>query len=190
MNTYSKKIDYRKIYRDKYGSIPMDENGRSFEIHHIDGNRSNNHPDNLKAVSIQEHYNIHYEQGDYGACFLIAGKMSIKPDTISEISRRVALERVEKGTHNLIGDSNPSHRRIKEGTHHFLNPDFQRNVALSRVKNGTHNLLSGNIQRDTNQKRLSEGTHHSQVKHTCPHCGYTGNGAGMFRWHFERCKSR
>lgn len=50
---------YRKIYESHYGPIPIDETGRTYEIHHIDGNSENNDISNLKCVSIQEHYNIH-----------------------------------------------------------------------------------------------------------------------------------
>ena len=31
--------NYRKIYEKVYGPIPREDNGRSFEIHHIDGNK-------------------------------------------------------------------------------------------------------------------------------------------------------
>ena len=54
------KVNYRKIYEDHYGQIPLDEEGRSYDIHHIDGNHNNNDISNLKAVTIQEHYDIHY----------------------------------------------------------------------------------------------------------------------------------
>lgn len=64
--------NYRKIWEDAFGPIPFDENGVSYEIHHIDGNHHNNSIDNLKLVSIQEHYNIHFEQGDILACALIS----------------------------------------------------------------------------------------------------------------------
>lgn len=37
-----KGSDYRKIYKDYYECIPTDETGRTFDIHHIDGNRNNN----------------------------------------------------------------------------------------------------------------------------------------------------
>lgn len=43
---------YRKIYVNHFGPIPKDITGRSYEIHHIDGNHLNNDPNNLKAVSI------------------------------------------------------------------------------------------------------------------------------------------
>jgi len=57
-----------KIYEDHYGSLPKDEKGRKYEIHHIDGNRENNDPSNLKAVSITEHYDIHYSDGNWLGC--------------------------------------------------------------------------------------------------------------------------
>ena len=47
-----KGSDYRKIYKDYYECIPTDETGRTFDIHHIDGNRNNNNINNLKAVNI------------------------------------------------------------------------------------------------------------------------------------------
>ena len=60
-------MNYRKIYESHFGPIPKEKNGRSYDIHHIDGNHSNNSPENLRAVTIQEHYNIHYEQEDWYA---------------------------------------------------------------------------------------------------------------------------
>jgi hypothetical protein len=63
MNIYSSRTPshvFRKIYEDYFGPIPKDSDGRSYDIHHIDGDHSNNHPSNLKAVTIQEHYDIHY----------------------------------------------------------------------------------------------------------------------------------
>ena len=55
---------YRKIYEHHHGLIPKEENGRTYEIHHIDGNHSNNNPSNLTAVTLQDHYDIHYSQQD------------------------------------------------------------------------------------------------------------------------------
>jgi hypothetical protein len=60
---------YRKIYEHHHGPIPKDDQGRSFHIHHIDGDHNNNDPTNLKAVSVQEHYDIHYSQQDWLACW-------------------------------------------------------------------------------------------------------------------------
>jgi len=55
---------YRKIWIDNFGNIPTDDDGRSFEIHHIDGNSLNNNISNLKCVSIKEHYEIHLQQAN------------------------------------------------------------------------------------------------------------------------------
>jgi len=34
-----KRGNYRKVWIDNYGEIPRDVLGRSYEIHHLDGNR-------------------------------------------------------------------------------------------------------------------------------------------------------
>ena len=61
---------HRKIYEQYHGiKIPED-----MEIHHIDGTHTNNDISNLKLVTWQEHYNIHYSQGDWAACLLISGR--------------------------------------------------------------------------------------------------------------------
>ena len=48
MNIYS-ETNYRKIYEQHYGPIPKDTDGRSYEIHHIDGNHNNNDINNLRV---------------------------------------------------------------------------------------------------------------------------------------------
>ena len=69
--------NYRKVWIDHFGLIPKDKEGRSYEIHHIDGNPNNNDIINLKCVTIQEHYDIHYTQEDWGACIRIGQRMKI-----------------------------------------------------------------------------------------------------------------
>ena len=76
---------HRKIYERHYGPIPRDNNGRSMEIHHIDGNHHNNDIANLKLVTIEEHYQIHYNQGDYGACTIISHRMKLSPEETTEL---------------------------------------------------------------------------------------------------------
>lgn len=108
-------IIYRKIYQEHFGSIPKEPNGRSYEIHHIDGNSSNNDPSNLKAVTIQEHYEIHRSQGDWAACLLVSKRLKLSPIEISEISRKNAKKQFENGTHPFL---NPEIRKksIVNGT--------------------------------------------------------------------------
>lgn len=159
MNIYKNRTSakvYRKIYEENFGPIPKEPNGRSYEIHHIDGNHSNNDPSNLIAVTIQQHYNIHFLQGDYRACAIIAGKMGCSPEEISQLASLAAKKRVSNGTHPWLGSKNPSIKKIKDGSHNFLNPDWQKEKAALRNERGTHNFLGGEIQR----KRVENKTHH------------------------------
>ena len=88
MTIYCTTTNYRKIYENHIGVIPKEPNGRTYEIHHLDGNHSNNDPLNLKAVTLQEHYDIHYAQGDWGACMLMKlQRMDHSPDEIVELNR-------------------------------------------------------------------------------------------------------
>ena len=95
------KTSYRKIWEKTYGSIPKDIDGRPYEIHHIDGNHKNNSIENLKCLTIKEHYDEHYKNGDYGACVMIAKRMGLPHDYISNIQRgvkRPGIGGVKKGT--------------------------------------------------------------------------------------------
>ena len=76
--------NHKQIYEKYYGPIP-----EGYEIHHIDGNTLNNNLENLKAVTLQEHYAIHFQQGDFGACRLISLRMknSLTNDEKSRIAK-------------------------------------------------------------------------------------------------------
>ena len=87
---------YRKIWIQYNGPIPKDPNGRSYEIHHIDGNHQNNDISNLKLVTLKEHYDIHYQQEDFQACVLMSFRMGLSPEEISTIRSKAALKREEK----------------------------------------------------------------------------------------------
>lgn len=160
MTTYKKnrtsaKI-YRKIYETAHGKIPRESNGRSYEIHHIDGDDSNNDPSNLRAVTLQEHYDIHFAQGDYMACRIMAGKLNYPPEHISNLVSMASKKQVEDGTHPWLGEKNPQHQKMKDGTHIFLDEQWQKDKARKQVENGTCNLIGGEVQRN----RLKNGTHH------------------------------
>jgi hypothetical protein len=175
MCTYCSTKYYRKIYENHIGPIPTDETGRTYDIHHIDGNHSNNHPSNLKAVTIQEHYDIHYNQGDYSACTLMAIKLNMSHEEISELATAENLRRVNAGTHHLQkrqdGTSHaserakrgdlPAQRASKAGKHHWVGSKHLRNkgggdnITLGEqmsqlAKNGTHPA----------QLASKNGTHH------------------------------
>jgi hypothetical protein len=69
--------NYRRIYKKYYGSIPKDEDGITYDIHHIDGNHANNNIENLRAVSTQEHFEIHLLQKDWSAAALLGTRLGI-----------------------------------------------------------------------------------------------------------------
>jgi hypothetical protein len=189
MCIYCGTTNYRKIYKNHYGPIPKDETGRTYDIHHIDGNRKNNKPENLKAVTIQEHYDIHYAQGDYGACYRLAiHNMKLSPEELSLLAYNTQKRLVNEGTHHFLGGEvsrSINAERVRNGTHNFLGGDLQR----ERAKNGTHPFLGGNIQREMNRRTLAAGTHPTQKQWKCEFCGKEGKGASNYtKNHGNKCK--
>lgn len=210
--------NYRKIYEQHYGPIPKEANGRSYEIHHIDGNHRNDSPENLKAITIQEHYNIHYARGDWSACLYIAARLSMTPEELSSLSKQAQQKRIDEGTHNFLSGeiqrktqkkrvSNRTHNfqlrsdgssisadRVADGTHNFLDGEISRQTQKRRVEQGIHNLLGPENNRKKNAKQLLDGTHNfltnhpSKTKITCPHCGKEYDLPNYKRWHGDKCK--
>lgn len=134
------KTDYRKIYEDHHGYIPYDDQGRRYEIHHRDGNDENNNPSNLVALTIQEHYDLHYNQGDYFECYMIMNqRMSKRPEELSRLATLNNLKRVKEGTNPLVGGKLQRETQLrlwKElGENHPLAKDQRR-----RLEDGTHHL--------------------------------------------------
>jgi len=147
-------MSYRKIWEAANGPIPYDNQGRRMEIHHIDGDRRNNSLENLKLVTIQKHYNIHYSQGDWAACQSIANRMKISPEEKGKMCSELAK------------------KRIADGTHHFQDPEFIKadSIRKSVTRRGkNHPLYGKKMSKDATdkmslaQKRLvEEGRHHLQ----------------------------
>ena len=112
MCIYCNTSNYRKIYENHYGKIPKDKDGKSYQIHHIDGNHKNNNFTNLKCVTEKEHYEIHLSQGDWRACQIMSARMKKPYKVISDLARKGALKQVENGTHNLLlkGKDSPAYK--------------------------------------------------------------------------------
>jgi hypothetical protein len=137
---------YRKIYKSYHGTIPKDQTGRTYEIHHVDGNPENNSKENLVALSLQDHYDLHFSQGDFEACSLMAShRMNKTPEELSEIARLAALQQIEKGTHPWVGDGTHQRKvqrdRLASGTHNLMKRLDGTSLASDRVANGTHQGL-------------------------------------------------
>jgi hypothetical protein len=171
----------RKVWISHNGPIPKDENGRSYEIHHIDGNPKNNSLENLLCVTINEHYEIHRNRGDWGAAALIARRSKMTLEEISKLTKSHNEKMIENGTHPFLkrpdGTSvglDVAKRLIETGTHNFIGSPY----AAKMYENGTHPFLGGTIQRATNARRINERTHnllgdrnpsHERVKNRTHH---------------------
>ncbi|CAB4123014.1 HNHc domain containing protein [uncultured Caudovirales phage] len=142
-------IRTHQTYKKFYGELPIDELGRKYEIHHIDGNRNNDDIENLVALSIQDHYNIHYQQREYWICSLIALRMQFTGDQISELRRQEAQRRKENGWINPLSKRSDGTswtqyynlQQVENGTHPWLTRPDGTNINTDRVKAGTHHLL-------------------------------------------------
>jgi hypothetical protein len=80
-------MQYRKIWENAFGPIPKDENGKSYEIHHIDGDRTNNSLSNLQCVSIKDHYEIHKKQEDWAAAWIIKQRLKLNLEELESLRK-------------------------------------------------------------------------------------------------------
>ncbi len=174
------KINYRKIYEQYYGPIPLDSDGRTYEIHHIDGDNHNNDPSNLIALSIKDHYKLHKDQGDYTEAWAIGCRMKISAEEKSMLASLSNLNTIKNGT-NPFCDANirmkgtlaareSNLKKIKINEYHLQSGDIQRTASQKRVADGTHNFLGSAM----NKSMLENGTHPSKIIVTCHHCGKSG----------------
>lgn len=196
---------YRKIFEHHNGPIPKDNSGRSYHIHHIDGDRNNNQPNNLKAVSIVEHFQIHVEQEDWGACLRLAPLLNMSATEISAIASKANQSRLCKGTHIFQSDifkaqlpewsRAVARRRVAEGTNPFQDKKKSQEWAAQRVASGVYQTPQYSQKcTERNLKGIHDGTNPfspdknpSKIQTQCPHCHKTGGISNMRRWHFDKC---
>lgn len=180
MTIYANPKGHRQIYEKHYGAIPREPNGRSYEIHHIDSDHFNNELNNLKLVTIQEHYDIHYSQGDWHACLLIAQRMELSPEIKSNLCSRATKELFAKGTHP------------------FIDGKLSKEVQKRRIEDGTHHMLGGTIQSNTQKRLLAEGRQNfkqpgfissSHIRLSCLLCRRNIGLAG-FSQHYTSCTNK
>jgi len=89
-------MHYRKIW-EEYNQTSIPD---GYEIHHIDGNNTNNDPANLLCVSIEDHLQIHKRQEDWGAVQAILARMANR-EGIKEAARKAQIKRLEENRHNF-----------------------------------------------------------------------------------------
>lgn len=187
MCIYCGTTKYRKIFQAHYGDIPKDDTGRSFDIHHRDGNRSNNDPSNLIAVSIEDHYAIHHSHGDWMACHRLASRMKLSHDELSALATRGAKHGNQNyfHVHRFFGAKNHKFDPTvycweKVGTKEtvrltrssFIELTNASPSSVSMLINGTRSdLLTVNgyrlikDQRDNRPYRNQKGANHHRIDH-------------------------
>ncbi len=123
-------MNYRRIWEKSNGKIPIDQYGHKFEIHHVDGDRSNNQLSNLICISILDHFKLHLEKGEYAAAFRISQRMDIDTKLKSKLA------------------SLSNKKRIKEGTHPFNDPEIRKKAfdkISKRIEEGIQGLQNPEI---------------------------------------------
>ena len=159
-----RSVSQSRYYESHHGPIPKDEDGRTYEIHHIDGNPLNNSIENLIALSIKDHYDIHYRQEDWIACFRIAKRMKISPQEKSDLARKSNLIQVANGTHIFQNKelaksrvTKANNTKVANGTHHFLkdNRTFKTGRDIDSTLHTFENQVTGEIVQ-MNQKNFVE----------------------------------
>ena len=184
---------YRAIYEDHHGTIPIDKFGRSYEIHHKDGNRNNNDLSNLVTLTIEEHFDIHYSQQDWNACLAISMRMKKTTEEISkiqsEIGRKSALKRIEEGTHNFLGRSYRLGVKHTEETKTKIKEKRSKQV-ISKEAYARASASKLGQKRTEETKQLQSIKAKNRVNVVCPHCFKEGPKPQMMQWHFDKCKNR
>lgn len=131
-------MSYRKIWENTYGKIP---NG--YEIHHKDGNGKNNSIENLICVTPEEHYRIHYEQGDFMACKLIAARISVSNEEKNRIHKLAMQKRDQTGEKNpMFGRSAIKEKNMKWYTNGKFDKMFVENEEPEGWVRGRINMPS------------------------------------------------
>jgi hypothetical protein len=176
--------NYRWIWKKNNGPIPKDENGISYQIHHIDGNHNNNHLSNLVCVSLDEHIEIHRKQNDWpSVAFLeqMRGKNITGWTHSDETKKRLSkLNRI--GTIGMKGKrhSDDTKRKMSDAKIGIVTSDeTKQKQREAKLKNPTNYWLG--------KSRKGMMVNHPTL--TCPYCGKIGKGeSAMNKWHFDNCK--
>jgi hypothetical protein len=169
--------NYRKLYESVFGKIPKDDLGRSYEVHHIDGNHNNNSIENLLCVSIEEHYNIHLTQGDFNAANLIATRINLP------YYKKTGF----KNPHSEEAKQNM--RKPKSSKENYRKPkSLEHKEAIRAVRLGTTRSESTKLK--LSLCKIGKTPSQNLIKTVCPFCNKEGQHIAMKRWHFTNCKQK
>lgn len=175
---------YRSLWIKTNGEIPLDSNGVSYEVHHLDGNRKNNDISNLICISLQEHFDIHYKQGDWFACKLIQQKLDIPENIRAEVLANAGV----KTSKALTGRKHPNRGvNISKALTGKKQPNISKALKGRKRPCITKALLGTTRPQDVKDKIRNKMK--NQPITICPHCKKEGKGGNMKRYHFDNCKS-
>ncbi len=177
-------MNYRKLWIENYGPIPVDEKGRSYEIHHIDGNRKNNSLNNLLCLSVEDHFKLHYDKGEFYAAHLIAQR--IKDLSVKVTEREINLERIKKLRESKLGGKNPM--KDPKVAQKVANALRGRKKSAEAEKKRLETAKKNGTLRRTEETRAKMKK--PKAKINCPHCKLEGGISQMKRWHFSNCKEK
>ena len=188
------RVNYRRLWKEYHGTdIPKDEQGRSYEIHHVDGNRNNNSIENLICVSIEEHKKIHLEQGEVWVANLIADRLDKvyeKGWQHSEETRK-KMSKAHKGLNTWSkGCKNPQPtvtcpHCFKSGGKSLL---VRYHFDNCLKKPGNELLIREVSLKFKESRRKPKSKYTERIPVVCSYCGKAGHPGAMKRWHFENCK--
>jgi hypothetical protein len=195
--------NYLKVWRDANGVTP-----KGNEIHHVDGDHSNNELSNLRMLTIQEHYDVHESQGDLGACFLISKRMDMSEEERSRLASGWGT--YTKDSQLGIFSQTTEQRKVSaslggnackdKGVGIFSMSTTELSLLGTdrfEEKSGIHTLDDSKRRewavlgaKATTKKLLSEGRHISQTTFHCDQCDRSGKGPRFKGNHFNNCKQR
>lgn len=189
--------NHRKVWEKFNGPIPLDEFGRSYHIHHIDGNPCNNELPNLLCLSPNDHFELHRTQGDFGAAFLLMNNhLSLSAEERSDIISKANSERWKNYSENerksIINKNRNSNKTTWSSTVLRRETGLKVHQSYSdktkEQKEQEALIKSSSIKSAWKSSSFDAQREHMSSKVVCPHCGKEGQKAAMSRYHFDRCK--
>jgi hypothetical protein len=147
-------MNYRKIWERHFGPTPLDEQGRKYDIHHIDGDRSNNDISNLIALSVKDHYDVHYKQGDWNACILIRKRLDLTKEEIDDINKKLSDSRVGSKCPDYVKDKIA--KTLTGRKRGSMSKEWRDKIAKSNTGRKRNNGRTGSTHSEETKRKIGE----------------------------------
>lgn len=190
---------HRKVWEAVHGKIPHDEDGRSYEIHHINRDHHDNRIENLQCVTIKEHLDIHLKAEDWGAVAAIARRMKVSPEEqkrLNQAAGRSAKER-QLGWHDPALKEHFRQGAVKGGRAHRHLKWFNNGVISTRTPTSPGDeWIPGRLKPATGRFGFEQGRkfgvcwHKDGVNRVSPDCPGEGWVRGKFLTEEQRERRR